>query len=75
MNFGTRGSTRGGRGGRSGCCPSSAPPAAAGAAAGDSCFCPLPSVLSQTLLRLPGVSQVRSGIVLKELKASAPLPL
>lgn len=33
------------------------------------------SVLSQTLLRLPGVSQVRSGIVLKELKASAPLPL
>lgn len=33
------------------------------------------SMLSQTLLRLPGVSQVRSGIVLKELKASAPLPL
>lgn len=33
------------------------------------------SVLSQTLLRLPGVSQVRSGIVLKELKATAPLPL
>ena len=33
------------------------------------------TVLSQTLLRLPGVSQVRSGIVLKELKSSAPLPL